>query len=76
MMQSNWFPEYRESTTAIQTNADIKRARATADALNGTIGALRRGNATGDINFLYARLLLVRAMTPRKRFCSTERYCI
>ncbi|HAW1366265.1 hypothetical protein Q0T90_18385 [Escherichia coli D10:H20] len=41
------FQEYQDQLTAIQTNADIKRARATADALNGTIGLW--GNAAGDI---------------------------
>ncbi|HBX3989909.1 TPA: hypothetical protein MIS64_16015 [Klebsiella pneumoniae] len=41
------FQEYQDQLTAIQTNADIKRARATADALNSTIGLW--GNAAGDI---------------------------
>lgn len=41
------FQEYQDQLTAIQTNADIKRARATAEALNGTIGLW--GNAAGDI---------------------------
>ncbi|HIA7837225.1 TPA: hypothetical protein ACWSAS_003412 [Escherichia coli] len=41
------FQEYQDQLTAIQTNADIKCARATADALNGTIGLW--GNAAGDI---------------------------